>query len=304
MKSYLKWVGGKGKLMESLFAIFPCDNINNFIEPFAGSASAALSYIIRFDNEEIFNVQSGKMMYFLNDVNKALINTHLQVKNNSTKLIKALEKNQLAYENSVDKKSFYYDKRKELNVFIDKFYNNKLSSKEKILFAALFILINKTCFNGMWRVNSKNEYNIPWNQNENVNVYNKSNIEGVSSLFRKVSFFSMDFYDFTKSKVKKGDFVFLDPPYIPINETSFTSYNKEEWSDKDDIRLKELLDYIDNIGARFMMTNSNAPRVRELFHSSNWNITEISAHRFIKPVKAKNNEKRKKVTELVIRNYE
>ncbi len=304
MTSYLKWVGGKKRLMPDISLFLPNTKINKYIEPFVGSASVIIwLYQNRYDNYIDNQVNINNTQFFLNDANKALINTHIQIKNNTNNLICQLEKRQLDFNNSINKTDFYYERRKELNYFLSKLYENKLSNNEKIEFAALFILINKTCWNGMWRVNKNNKYNIPCNKTNNVKIFHKNNIIKVANIFKNMTFFSLDFYDFIKNNIEKNDFIFLDPPYVPVVDTSFTNYNKNGWGHKDNLRLKKILNHIDNIGAKFLMTNSGDLTVNKIFNSNNWNIKEIFAHRFIKPVKAKNNEKRNKVKELIIRNY-
>lgn len=311
MNSYLKWVGGKSSLFDELYLYFP-KKINKYIEPFVGSASVVLSLIDDIKNKKILidNVLYENNISFpdpkkfiVNDYNYYLIKCHLSVKYNVLKLIEELDKLQNEFNNSDNKLLFYKDKRNNLNSFMKKDFKK---DDDIIKYSSLFIFINKTCFNGVWRVNSKNENNVPWNKVEDVNIYNKKNILLISDLFKYVDFRCEDFYDFVCDTLEKDDFVFLDPPYIPISKTSnFTKYNKVEWSKDDNKRLKKLLYLINDRKANFMMTNSYSDEVLKLF--GDFKITYIYAHRFVKPEKKKfkrSSEKiRKRVKETIITNY-
>ncbi len=311
MISYLKWVGGKSRLFKDLYIHFP-QKINKYIEPFVGSASVVLNmmeeinktkYLLNnnfyFDDVEI----AIPKKFIVNDYNYYLIQCHLSVKENIEDLIINLKRIQNDYNSCSNKLFFYKKKRDELNKFISK---KKIAGRDKTAFSSIFIFINKTCFNGIWRVNKNNKYNVPWNQNIKVNIYSEKNILLVSNLFQEIEFNNEDFDKFVRKNVRKNDFVFLDPPYIPISDTSnFTGYTNIGWNKSDNIRLSKLLDFIDEKKAKFMMTNSFSSVVLDLF--GKWEIKYMEAHRFVKPEKRgdKDDSKtaRKKVKETIITNY-
>ena len=292
--SYLKWVGGKAQLAIRLLDQFPKD-INQYIEPFFGSGSMGFAYMQsaapRFD--DCFD-DPAKVKVLANDSNKILMNCHRIVADKPDKLFARLKEMSEEFRASKDSLEFYKEKRKEIN---------DISGKTPLEVAALFVFINKTCFNGLWRVNSKGGFNVPWGQRDPEQVkFSEDRIKQCSSFLSKyVTVYSQDFESFVKESVGEGDFVFLDPPYVPLSATSsFTSYNSDGWTAVDDERLASTLLHIDSVGAKFMMTNSAAGKVFELF--GRWQISTVDAHRFIKAVTS-DNETREKVKETVITNY-
>jgi DNA adenine methylase len=301
MKTYLKWAGGKTKVVDKLLSLFP-QKINKYIEPFVGSASVFLNVIDSIQKDTDKDIYSEKILpkaFYLNDFNYFLINCHQIVSDKVEEVILDLEELQKEFIKNKDKRLFFNRKREEMNRLIIK---NILSENEKKRMFVLFICLNKTCFNGLWRVNKKGLFNVPWNQVETTNLYNSETLKECSYLLKKSVFFNQDFEIFIKDNVKKNDFVFLDPPYVPVSITSsFTSYTENEWTSEEDNRLADCLEYIDSIGAKFMMTNSNSEKVENLF--GKWNFLYMDVHRFIKTVKAKNQEKRSKVKETIIMNY-
>jgi len=300
LKSYLKWAGGKSRLNQYLIPYFP-KSINNYIEPFIGSASVFLDFIELletsqniFDNEIIFPNK-----FFLNDLNSTLINSHICVSNYIEELLVLLNKLQKEYDLSENKELLFKEKRKDLNDIINIKFD---SDKDNIKKASLFIFINKTCFNGLWRVNGSGFFNVPWNKVQSTNIYNEKEIRECSKLFKKAEFSSKDFQNFIELNLEENDFVFLDPPYIPLSiSSSFTSYTSDNWGIKENERLLLCLKYIDFRKAKFMLTNNFSDDIVKIFKE--WNIRFMDAHRFIKPVKNINDEKRNKVKEIIVTNY-
>lgn len=288
-KSYLKWVGSKKQLLPEILNLLPT-KFNRYLSSFCGSATPHLN--MPFHKEDIF---SSKIESILNDSNSNLIQCHKHVKDSLFNLLRELDKWQSAFNEAENKEEFYYKQRDLLNQYIADKVLDEASS-------ALFIGINKTCFNGLWRVNSQGFFNVPFNNKNDTVIYEKNVISKCSTLFSNCTFKNEDFEKFIFENVKEGDFVFLDPPYVPVSATSsFVSYSADGWlSPMEDNRLKKCLEFIDSQKAFFMLTNSDAPLVHELF--GKWNLKRCRAHRFIKAVSAQ--EQREKVFETITTNYD
>jgi len=288
MSSYLKWVGGKGKLAPDLINLFP-QHINRYFEPFVGSGAMFFSYFRYSEQKDMFDEQTYASVAILNDFNSHLINCHEQVASSIDDMIPILER--LEDSHRKDPQAFYHKIRESVTK----------SDRDKLQSAAEFIYINKTCFNGIWRVNKSGGFNVPWNKKKDINLAS-THIQRCSKLLKQYAeFVNTDFETFIKScEFSEGDFVFLDPPYIPVSATSnFVSYTEDGWDYKCDLRLKGCLEYLDNQGVKFMMTNSDADLVYDLF--GKWNIGTIRAHRFVKALKGEGT--RTKVDETVTTNY-
>lgn len=289
-KPYLKWVGGKTQLADELIRRFPA-KMERYIEAFCGSAALFFIKYGKDDTDTIFGEELPPVI--LNDINMALLNCHREVMYRPEEVIKFLET--LCKKHATDPQGTYRRTRSVLHELFE-------CSPHAQRSAADFIYVNKTCFNGIWRVNSKGHFNVPFNGKEIIE-FDYAQIRKCSHLLKKYAKISFwDFDTLIKREAKKGDFIFLDPPYIPTSITSsFTSYTKEGWTEKDDLKLVESLEYMDSVGAKFMMTNSSAKKVYELF--GKWNIQTVKAHRFVKALNGEN-EKRSKVDETVTTNYE
>jgi len=288
IRSYIKYVGGKSQLAIQLINLFP-KQFDRYVELFCGSASLFLSYYGNSRTRDIFLYKKYPKA-ILNDINGRLINCHIQVANSLNELKVCLDNNEK--EHAVNPEKFYIENRKQVT--------NLLTDSNLLEQAARYIYINKTSFNGLWRVNQKGEFNVPFNQKKTISLYNK-NIQICSSLFKKyVEFTNIDFRDWINKYMSSGDFIFIDPPYEPISATSsFTSYTEENWNEKDTSDLADVLDIINKKKSYFMMTNSDAPKVYEIF--GKWDILTLKAHRFVKALNGE--EGRSKVNETVIRNY-
>ncbi len=282
MKPLLKWAGSKSKYSDFLVSKIP-DNINGYIEPFFGSGAVFF---------ELFDINRDTKcdVVVLSDINEKLMNCYITIKNYVQEFI-----NELRVINDFHNKYGNVAYKQVVKNF------NKLDSIKR---AAAFYYLNKSSFNGIWRENSNGEYNVPWNQKEKINICKDEKFHKISALLNRVSPICA-YYDFesiiTSQNFLKSDiFFFLDPPYIPVSETSnFTSYNKIKWEVSDNKRLQKCMIRINEKGGKFLLTNSNAPETRNVFNG--WNIEEIQCSRFIKAVKPKEN--RNKITELIITNY-
>lgn len=272
--SFLKWAGGKGQLISELESRLP-QNFNNYFEPFVGGAS--LFFHIKNTNPKI----NAK----ISDVNEELINSFLVIRNSLEELILKLEEHKEKYEKSP--KKYYYNLRDHVDP-------NKLTRIEK---AARFIFLNKTCWNGLYRVNSKGEFNVPHGKNNKPNIFDENKLRKVRSLLKNAKIISGDFSYIIKD-AKKGDFIYFDPPYIPISRTSkFTDYTKSGFTEQDQIRLAKVFKTLDNNGCLLMLSNSDSKIIRKLY--KDYKIDIVKARRVINSQK----NKRGKINELLITNY-
>lgn len=236
----LKWAGGKRQLLGDFAELLP-RKINSYCEPFIGGGAL------------LFHLQPSKA--FVNDVNKDLICVYTVIKNNVDDLAEELKK----YRNDEE---FFYEVRSWDR---DK---KQFDSLTEIQRAARVIYLNKTCYNGLYRVNNAGEFNAPFGKYKNPNIVNEPVLRAVSAYFNsaEVHFFCSDYSEILE-KIKEDTFVYLDPPYYPISETSnFTGYAKGGFSKKDQIRLRECCDDLNRRGIKFMLSNSAAPFILSLIH--------------------------------------
>jgi DNA adenine methylase len=228
-KPFLKWAGGKTQLINEIERTLPTQVTKEkftYIEPFVGSGAVLFWMLNNFPN--LKNA-------VINDINKDLINTYKTIASNPKELISILETLQNEFHNlegnEENKKLYYYQKRELYN----------LRKEEKSGQAALFIFLNRTCFNGLYRVNSKNMYNVPMGGYKKPTICDKENILAVSNVLQKVEILNGDFEQ-TLNYADKNSLFYFDPPYKPLSETSsFNSYAKDEFNDNEQIRLKEFL---------------------------------------------------------------
>lgn len=267
----VKWVGGKRQLLSEIEPLFP-KRYTTYCEPFVGGGAV------------LFSKQPRHAV--INDLNKDLITTYLVIRDDVRTLIELLKQ----YENTAD----YFYKVRDLDR--DKEQYSQLSSVEK---AARLLYLNKTCYNGLFRVNSSGEFNSPFGNYKNPNIVNEPVLLAVNKYFcnNDIAFYSEDFAS-TLKRIKRGAFVYLDPPYDPVSDTSsFTGYNKGGFDRKEQIRLKNCCDELSANGIKFMLSNSSTDFIKELYN--NYNITTVNANRAINS----NGQKRGKVEEVIIRNY-
>jgi DNA adenine methylase len=277
IKPFVKWAGGKNGLINSLISFIP-KNFNSYFEPFVGGG--ALFFYLKN-----LNILNSKKIY-LNDKNAELINAYKQIKINPNKLLEELE----ILKNNHSKEYFY--KIRNLDRDFD-FY-----SLSEVFRAARFIYLNKTCFNGLCRYNAKGNFNTPMGSYKNPKIYDKDLIFSVHEVLKNVLITNKDF-EVVSLKAKKGDFVYFDPPYYPLNKTSsFVSYT-DNFSANEQIRLYKLFKMLDCEGIKVLQSNSNTDFIKELY--KDFEIIEVISKRAINC----KGDKRGKITELIIRgNYE
>lgn len=264
----VKWVGGKRQLMFELLKNMP-KNYNRYFEPFIGGG--ALFFALQPDNA------------YISDMNEELINLYQVVRDNVDELVADLQKHDICKEYFMEIRNI--DRMEE--------YKNWSDVKK----ASRFIYLNRTCFNGMYRVNSKGEFNVPFGHYKNPRILDENNLINCSNLLQRTEIKHADFSEILK-KVKKGDFVYFDPPYVPLNETSsFTSYTKDGFDLDMQLGLREVCDELDSMGVKFLLSNSDTQFVNELYE--NYNIKKVFASRQINA----NADGRGKITEVLVRNY-
>lgn len=264
----VKWVGGKRQLMFELLKNMP-KSYNRYFEPFIGGG--ALFFALQ--------PQNG----YISDMNEELINLYTVVKDDVYKLIDDLNKHKVSKE--------YFLKIRNLD------RTEKYNSLSDVKKASRFIYLNRTCFNGMYRVNSQGQFNVPFGNYKNPRIVDAENLINCSKLLKNTEICCADFSEIL-NKVQKGDFVYFDPPYVPLNETSsFTSYTKDGFDLDMQFKLRDVCDELDSMGVMFMLSNSDTKLVNELY--SNYEIKKVFASRAINA----NPNGRGKITEVLVRNY-
>lgn len=296
-KPIIKWVGGKTQLLNIINDNLPqnISHFNTYMEPFIGGA-AVLFYIV----PKLPNIKN----VFINDLNYKLTNLYTVVKNKHLKLINQLKTIQEEYRKSEDPKMFYYNTRDSFNI-----YDMNMEPDADVLHAAEFIFLNKTCFNGLYRENSKGEFNVPWNKNVNVCICDEENIKAVHNFFIKynvqISTGTYDEFFKDKGMYMKNAFVYMDPPYRPITKSAaFTSYTKSGFNDNNQKELKVWVDILNSNCAYCMLSNSDPKNydVNDTFFDdlySDYNIIRVNAKRSIN---SKGNG-RGSITEILVKNY-
>lgn len=272
-KPFVKWAGGKRQVMNEIKKYIP-ENYNTYYEPFVGGGAV------------FFELAPKKAV--LNDYNKELMNVFECIKD-EIKFEKMC--NELNHHEANHSEEYYYDIR---NVDRDKNKFNRIADYKR---AARTIYLNKACFNGLYRVNSKNEFNVPYGKKDKVNTYEGQNLGIVHCIlnFNDIELISTDFEEAVKN-AKKGDFIYFDPPY-DSDTTTFNSYTDGGFGKEEQIRLFNLFEQLDKKGCYIMLSNHNTKLIRDLY--KNYNIHVIKAKRNINA----NGKKRGSVEEVIITNY-
>ena len=293
VKPFLKWAGGKGQLLREIEKYYPFGSgvITKYAEPFVGGGAVLFDILSKYNLKEIY----------ISDINAELINTYVTVRDYIEELIKLLKTYQLEYVplETEDRKSYYMAKRKQFNDL--KVNGNEAENIEK---AALMIFLNKTCFNGLFRVNKKGLFNVPMGAYKNPLICDEKNLRAVSDKLQNVKIVCGD-YRKSADFIDEHTFVYFDPPYRPLTETaSFTAYTENLFNDEEQIELAEFVESMHKKGAKIVVSNS-APKNSNTEDDFFDNI--YSAHK-IKRVEATrmincNSESRGKIKELLISNF-
>jgi DNA adenine methylase len=263
---FVKWVGGKRAIIEELTTRLP-SKFGNYYEPFVGGGAL------------YFTLNGRVTQALLSDTNLDLVITYNVIKKDPQALIEQLEKHARRHNSD-----YYYKIRKQHNL------------KDPIPIAARFIYLNRTCYNGLYRVNRKGEFNVPVGRYTNPNIVQRDNILACNERLQKAH---IEYNEFDIIKPQRDDFVYFDPPYHPTTDTSFTGYTKLDFSERDQVRLRDFALQLHKHGVYVMLSNSDAKFIRDIYADRAFHIVEVQAPRNVncKPTK------RNSVTELLITNY-
>ena len=292
IKPFLKWAGGKGQLLNKIRPLYPQglgNQINKYIEPFIGGGAVFFDIISSYKLDK----------YIINDINKELINTYKAIQQDIHSLLEYLSKITSYYKklSTEERDLFYYNIRNKYNSIV-------LNSCINIEKAALFIFLNKTCFNGLYRVNRNNQFNVPAGKYKDPAIYDKENLLNISQILQKVEILWGDFAT-TSNYIDNNTFIYIDPPYRPLTKTSsFTYYSTYIFDDKEQIRLSSFINDIDKKGAYVLSSNSDPKNTSEndLFFDELYSSKKIIRIETTRAINS-NPLKRGKINELLISNY-
>ncbi len=298
-KPFLKWVGGKRQLLEQFEKLYPIElktkKIKTYYEPFVGGGA------VFFDVVQNYEVENA----YLYDINDELILTYKVIQKDVHKLIEFLFRYDKQYKDLSEekKKQYYYELRESYNLQRFNIDYNKYS-ENWVPRAAQAVFLNKTCFNGLFRFNSKGEFNSPMGRYKNPKIIDEQNLLNVSKLLGIAVIKKADFTE-VKNDIKDNSFVYFDPPYRPISKTAnFTSYSKFNFQDDEQLKLASLFYKLNQRGHKLMLSNSDPKNTNpedDFFETmySSYKITRVNAKRAINS----NGNKRNSIKEIVVTNY-
>ena len=288
-KPFIKWAGGKSQILDEIRLRYPAElgrNINKYAEPFVGGGAVLFDVLNRYPLDEAY----------ISDVNRELIHTYMTVRDNIDSLIKALRSFEDEYLPSKTelRKSIYYRNRERFNKL-------KMEKSDSLEMAALFIFLNRTCFNGLYRVNAKGRYNVPQGRYEKPCICDEDNLRAVSNKLMNVQIVNGD-YRMAESFIDNRTFCYFDPPYRPLSTTAnFTSYAQNGFDDVAQAELADLINRLSERGVSVLASNSDPKNVNErddffdkLYYGHE--IVRIKAGRAINSV----GSGRRKINELLI----
>ena len=294
VKPFVKWAGGKNSLIPQITKYFPFElkngQIEKYVEPFVGGGAVLIDILQKYDVKQAYAF----------DINKDLINCYNVIKYKVEDLIQKLDKKEkefLALDKD-ERQKYFYNIRTEYNSYL---LDNKIDVKR----ASEFIFLNRTCFNGLYRVNKNGKFNVPCGKYKNPTICDSNNLRNLSKLLQNVVFAYGDYKE-SEKLVDENTFVYFDPPYRPLSVTSgFTSYTKEDFNDENQKELAEYYNKLNLKNAKLMLSNSNPKNTNEndnFFEKiyKGFNINEVSAKRMINA----NAKGRGEISELLITNYE
>ncbi|MBQ9239353.1 MAG: DNA adenine methylase [Treponema sp.] len=269
----VKWVGGKRQLLGDIVPLIP-KNFSTYVEPFVGGGAV------------LFDVQPKKAI--VNDFNSELINIYEVIKEKPNELILALEEHE-----RLNSEEYFYEIRA-----LDR--NENYAGMNNVEKAARIIYLNKTCFNGLFRVNQAGQFNSPYGKYKNPNIVNMPVVLAMSKYFNSnnIKIINGDYKNVLRN-LRKGAFVYFDPPYMPISfSSSFTGYTENGFDKQQQIELKEECDKLNSKGIKFLLSNSDHPFIRELYRE--YKIIIVKAKRSINS----SGNKRGGINEILVRNYD
>lgn len=293
VKPFVKWAGGKGQLLNEIRKRYPealGDSINKYVEPFIGGGAVLFDVLSNYNIKDVY----------ISDVNFELINCYKTIKDDCDNLIELLELMKTEYMSSLDQKDYYYQKRERFNLL--KLEQNVEDELEK---ASLFIFLNKTCFNGLYRVNKKGGFNVPMGSYKNPNICDKENLTNISKALKNVTIHCAS-YEKSIDFIDENTFVYFDPPYRPLTDSSsFTAYTEFEFNDAEQSKLADFIEIVTDKNAKIILSNSDPKNINsednffdDLY--SSFNIDRVQATRMINS----KSDARGKINELIITNTE
>lgn len=264
---FVKWAGGKRSIIDELANHLP-DSFNEYYEAFIGGGAL------------FYHLQDRITKAHLSDINFDLVMTYNVVKNDTDKLVELLKKHQKEHS-----EKYYYRVRDE-----------QRDLQDPIAISARFLYLNKTCYNGLYRVNKKGYFNVPMGSYKNPDVVNEQNLKLCAEALKKAE---IKLHQFDQIKPKSGDFVYFDPPYHPLNGSNFTGYTKLDFTEQDQIRLRDFALSLHKQGVKVMLSNSSASLIEKLYKDKPFTIHRVHAPRYIncKP------SERSNVEEFLITTY-
>lgn len=296
IKPFVKWAGGKGSLISQLTNFYPFEledgTIKKYVEPFVGGGAVLIDILQKYDVEEAYAF----------DINKDLINCYNVIKQDVETLIEKLNEKEKEFLNIEleNRQEYFYKIRSEYNSY-------KIEDKLDVKRASEFIFLNRTCFNGLYRVNKNGQFNVPFGKYKNPKICDGVNLINLSKLIKNVIFIYGDYRE-SENYIENSEktFMYFDPPYRPLKRNNgFTSYTKEDFDDVEQMKLSQFYRMLDSYGVKLMLSNSNPKNTNpndNFFEDlyDNFNINEVYANRMI------NSDKngRGKISELLITNYE
>ena len=293
VKPFLKWAGGKGQLLSEIEKYYPFESgkITKYAEPFVGGGAVLFDILSKYDLEEVY----------IGDINAELINTYRVIRDNIDDLIEILSaiQNDFIPLDTEHRKGYYLNKRSRFNEL--KVNGDKNINLEK---AASMIFLNKTCFNGLYRVNKKGLFNVPMGAYKNPMICDENNLKAVSEKLQRVTIVCGD-YRKSADFIDENTFVYFDPPYRPITDTaSFTAYTGNQFNDEKQIELAHFVDDMHKKGAKIVISNSDPKNsdIEDNFFDniySAYKIKRVEANRMINS----NSKGRGKIKELLISNF-
>jgi len=285
LKPFLKWAGGKSQLLDEIEKYYP-SKIDKYCEPFVGGGAVLFDLLSKFQPKEVL----------INDINPELTNCYTQIKNNVSDLIEVLSDWQEKYlaSSPEERKSVYFEKRNRFNELIQ----TKENTVEK---AALMIYLNKTCFNGLYRVNAKGLFNVPSGVYKNPGICQAETLQSVSKALQNVQISTGD-YKQTQNFIDAKTFVYIDPPYRPLTQSaSFTSYAKDGFGDKEQVELGNFVSLIHGMGTKVLLSNSDPKNTdkNDNFFDDLYGAYEINRVHASRMINSKANG-RGEITELMV----
>lgn len=294
MRPFVKWAGGKGQYLSEIRQYYPeglGTSITKYAEPFVGGGAVFFDVLSQFSLEKIY----------ISDVNRELINTYEMIRDCPEELISSLcsiEKEYLSLSGDL-RSLYYYMKRDAFNSLILE------ESENKIELASFFIFLNRTCYNGLYRVNSRGLFNVPIGHYANPRICDRANLLEISENIQNVKIVCGDYHKSLRF-IDDKTFVYFDPPYRPLNPSSFTAYTKSTFTDKDQVELAKFIKKINGCGAKILISNSDPKNSDEddVFFEELYSDLHINRLEVTRMINSNASKRTLPLNELLVSNYQ